>query len=149
MRVRLMLLCSILAIICAGCGATPTEVAAERGVQSMDAAVISTSIGDLSVDSIRFVDEVHGVQAGEGQTILLVLLKRVDGGELTTEEILSARDGVEAGILGSDGTPYICTMGGILDSGETAVGCMVPASLETWQFYWGENPLVELVAPGE
>ena len=63
------------------------------------------------------------------------------------EDFASARQTVETGIKGEGDDLYICTMGGILESGETALGCIVPLSLQSYEFYWGDNPIIELVAP--
>jgi hypothetical protein len=125
----------------------PTAPGQDNTAQPTDSTVIQTSVGDLAIDSIRLVDEVHGTKAGPDQTILLILFKRLDGVDIKMEDFQAARQNVEAGIKGEDGTLYICTMGGKLESGETALGCIVPISLKTYKFYWGANPIIELLPP--
>lgn len=156
MRIRYLLVVSILLIFCTACNAGQSKVsqdsvaqpivpAQDNAAQPTDSTVIQTSVGDLAIDSIRLVDEVHGTKAGSDQTILLILFKRPDGVDIKMEDFQAARQNVEAGIKGEDGTLYICTMGGKLESGETALGCIVPISLETYKFYWGDNPIIELL----
>jgi hypothetical protein len=169
MRIKLILVVSLLIIFCTACIAGKSDVKQDSAKQSLDSAqnnaiwstdtpqvgtlqsvdstVIQTSTGDLVIDSIRLVDEVHGTKAGPDQTILLILFKRPDGGDIKMEDFLAARQNVEAGIKGEDGKLYVCTMGGKLESGETALGCFVPVSMETYKFYWGDNSVIELVSP--
>jgi hypothetical protein len=151
MQIRWLLLPISLLILCAGCQTAliqtaPTQTPVQGELQPMSTAVIQTTIGDLSMDSTRFVQEINGAKAEKGQTILLIAFKRMDGKKLTLEDFHSARSQVEAGLLAADGTPYVCTMGGYLD-GETVMGCIIPDSLDPLKFFWGDNPKVELDRP--
>lgn len=124
-----------------------TIPAQEDGEQFTDSMMISTSAGDWVIDSVRLVDEVRGTKAGPDQTILLILFKSPDGGTIKMEDFSAARRTVETGIKGEGDDLYICTMGGLLESGETALGCIVPLSMQSYKFYWGDNPIIELNAP--
>ncbi len=169
MRKISILLFSMLIMFCTACNPNPSDVsmdnaasstgstqenasqssalAQENILQSTDSTLIQTSTGDMVIDSIRLVNEVRGTKAGPDQIILLILIKRADGSDIKMEDFATARQNVEAGIKGEGGNLYICTMGGILESGETALGCIVPVSLETYKFYWGDNPIIELLPP--
>lgn len=181
MRVRSMLMVSLIAVICGACTygqeeislddlerstdltqdiviqttvpvlgiiLDPTIPAKDDGKQSTASMTITTSAGDWVIDTVRLVDEVRGTKAGADQTFLLILFKSPDGGAIKMEDFASARQEVETGIKGKGDDLHICTMGGILESGETALGCIVPLSLKNYEFYWGDNPIIELVVPG-
>ena len=124
-----------------------TDPVKDGGKQSAEAMTIITSAGDWIIDSVRLVDEVRGTKAGPDQTILLIIFKSPDGGAINMEDFASARQTVETGIKGEGDDLYVCTMGGILESGETALGCIVPLSMQSYKFYWGDNPTIELAAP--
>lgn len=117
------------------------------GDQSTASMTIKTSAGEWVINSVRLVDEVRGIKAGPDQTILLILFKSPDGGTIKMEDFSAARQTVETGIKGEGDDLYVCTMGGILESGETALGCIVPLSMQSYKFYWGDNPIIELKAP--
>lgn len=147
MRIWIFLLILVNIMGISACDVNPSNVTPESSLESADSLMIETSNGDWIIDSVRLTDEVRGTKAGAGQTILLILLKQADGGDINPEDLMNARQNVEVGILGEGDNRYICTMGGLLESGETAIGCIVPVSMEAYKFYWGDNPIIQLVAP--
>ena len=121
-----------LALVLCACTAAPSKT------------VIKTSVGDLAIASTQTVNTVHGVAAPENYTILLIKLERVDGKDFLVEDLQKAQMDGKVVILGEDGAPYACTMGGLLEDGSMALGCPLPASFKKSTLSWDGNPAIEI-----
>ncbi len=106
--------------------------------------VIKSSVGDLRLVKTQLVQEVHSNTPPEGYTILLISLAKADGSDFPVDQLQKAQTDGMVVIVGDDGAPYACTMGGMLEDGSMALGCPVPSSLTRCNLSWDGNPSIEI-----
>jgi hypothetical protein len=142
-----------MALSLAACGAqpaavvttpTPTPAAAAVAPAAVAAVkpVLKTALGDLTVVSARFVNEVHGETPAPGFKILLVALERADGAPIDLAAFQTAQLGTH--ILGEDGSETISPMAGLVDE-KFVMGFRLPEAVQTYTLVWPGNDPVKIV----
>ena len=134
---------------------SPTTIQS-TSVSSTGNRVINTKLGQFSISSARFVEEVNGDKPGPGEKILLVILAGPGGEALKTdtfslEEFQKMIHDSTQGtihILGNDGSETISTMAGWVgpEYTEFAIGFRVPSSDTIYQLVWPGNDPIEIIA---
>ena len=136
---------------------SPTTIQSTN-VPSTGNQVINTKLGQFSITSARFVEEVNGDKPGPGEKILLIVLAGPGGEALDTaafsledfQTMIHDNTNGTIHILGDDGSETISTMAGWVgpEYTEFAIGFRVPSTLNTYQLVWPGNDPVDIVPEG-
>jgi hypothetical protein len=116
--------------------------------------IIATTLGNLVIESVRWVDEVNGVKPGPDEKLLLMSISKrgqpkLDPSNFSLDDFDKAlRDQTkgEVHIAGDDGSYIICSMAGWVGKQyeDFAMGFWVPKTTRTLQLFWPENEPVVL-----
>jgi hypothetical protein len=120
--------------------------------------VINTKMGQITISSARFVDEVNGDKPNPGEKILLIILAGPSGEALKTdtfslEDFQTMIQDTSQGtihILGDNGSETISTMAGWLgpEYKDFGIGFRIPSNLTKYQLFWPGNDPFEII-PGD
>jgi len=141
-----------------GCVTIPTAQSVTQVTKTMTVAEfigepkLNTTMGEFTIFSSRFVEEVNGDKPGPGEKILLIELAGIDGGafdqsSFSLEEFQSMIQDTSAGkilVLSDDGTETTSTMAGWVgpEYKQFVIGFRLPDSLTSYQLIWpGNDPI--------
>jgi len=133
---------------------SPTAIQASNGSTTGN-LVINTKMGQLTVSSTRFMDEVNGDKPGPGEKILIVILtgpegKALDQAAFSLEDFQTMIHDTSQGtihILGDDGSETISSMAGWLgpEYKEFGIGFRIPSNVTKYQLFWPGNHPIEII----
>ena len=116
--------------------------------------VFKTSIGDLVIKSVRWVDAVNGVSSGPDERLMLISLGKPDQPRLDRnnfsleafDKALRDQSKGEVHISSDDGAYVVCSMAGWIEPKyeEFAMGFRLPSSGKTFQLFWPGNEPIDL-----
>jgi pimeloyl-ACP methyl ester carboxylesterase len=128
---------------------TPTTVSSENTKPAF-----KTSIGELAIEAVRWVDEVNGARPGPDERIMLISLNipyqeglyQSNFSLENFDRALRDQTDGEVHILGDDGSYTTCTMAGWVGEKQAAfaIGFRIPNTARTFQFYWPGNEPIDL-----
>lgn len=119
-----------------------------------DKPIFTTTIGDLTIEAVRWVDEVNGVMPGPDEKLLLISIRK-PGQEKLDPNTFSLRDfdialrdqsNGEVHVGGDDGSYAVCSMAGWVGENYEAfaMGFRIPKSATTIQLFWPGNEPIDL-----
>ncbi|RPJ52008.1 MAG: alpha/beta fold hydrolase, partial [Chloroflexi bacterium] len=116
--------------------------------------IFNTSIGELSIEEVRWVERVNGIMAGPGEKVLLVFIGKPELAKLDRSSFslqafdtaMRVQSNGEVHIAGNDGSYAVCAMAGWVDPDYEgfAMGFRVPATAETFQLFWPGNDPIDI-----
>jgi hypothetical protein len=116
--------------------------------------VFKTSLGELLINTVRWVDEVNGVSPGPDERLMLIVLGKpgltqFDKSKFSLEtfdKALRDQSSGEVHISADDGSYAVCSMAGWVGPKyeEFAMGFRLPATAKTFQLYWPGNAPIDL-----
>jgi hypothetical protein len=121
---------------------------------SLPKPVFKTSIGNLVIQAVRWVDEVNGVSPGPDERLMLITLGKPGQARLdqsnfsleTFDKALRDQSNGEVHISGEDGSYAVCSMAGWVGAKyeEFAMGFRLPSTAKTFQLFWPGNEPIDL-----
>lgn len=115
-------------------------------------AEIETTLGTLVIEDVQFADRFPPAcdpgspncqQAQEGYQVLIVWLKRLDGGDPAAIGIEFFKASEEAYVIAGDSSRTDRTAGGLLQS-RLFLAFTPRASAHDFKLFWPDNPAVDL-----
>jgi hypothetical protein len=134
---------------------TPTSLAAIPTAENLSVKpVFKTSMGDLAIESVRWVEEVNGVLPGPGEKLLLITIGKPSQGKLDPnnfslqdfDRVLRDQTSGEVHLAGNKDVYVVCSMAGWVGDHEKifAMGFRVPENAEKLQLFWPGNAPIDL-----
>lgn len=116
--------------------------------------IFKSSLGELAIETIRWVNEVNGVMPGPDEKLLLISISKPGQPKIgpsnfslqAFDKAMREQTNGEVHIAGDDGTYAVCSMAGWVGSQHEmfAMGFRIPKTAKKLQLFWPGNEPIDL-----